>query len=71
MTPKEKAAELIVNYQLQCKSLDYQQAKECAVIAVDLLFKNNIGYDRDGVIYDEIIIDNEYWQEVKTEIEKL
>ena len=35
MNAREKASELIVNYQLQCKSLDYQQAKQCAMIAVD------------------------------------
>lgn len=35
MTPKEKAAELIVNYQLKCKSLNYDEAKQCALIAVE------------------------------------
>jgi hypothetical protein len=35
MNAREKASELIVNYQLQCKSLDYEQAKQCALIAVE------------------------------------
>lgn len=39
MTPKEKAAELIVNYQLKCKSLNYDEAKQCALIAVDEIIK--------------------------------
>ena len=60
MDAKEKAAELIVNYQLKCKSLDYQQAKECALIAVDEIL-SAIGFS----------VMDEYWQEVKEEIEKL
>jgi len=39
MTPREKAAELIVNYQLKCKSLDYQEAKQCALISADEIFQ--------------------------------
>ena len=65
MTPREKAAELIVNYQLKCKSLNYDEAKQCALIAV-----NNI--------IDSLQIKNypqadqyEYWNEVKQEIQKL
>jgi hypothetical protein len=39
MISKEKAAELIVNYQLKCKSLNYDEAKQCAIIAVDEIIK--------------------------------
>ena len=63
MTAREKASELIVSYQLQCKSLDYQQAKQCALIAVDEIIS---------------VIDPEtnfkayiFWKEVKQEIVKL
>ena len=35
MTPREKASELIVTYQSQCKALNYQQAKQCALLAVE------------------------------------
>ena len=35
MTPRKKASELIVTYQLQCKSLDYNEAKQCALIVVE------------------------------------
>ena len=63
MTPKEKAAELIVNYQLKCKSLNYDEAKQCALITVDEI--KTILFDQDLVVrYD-------YWYEVKKEIEKL
>lgn len=60
MTPKEKAAELIVNYQLKCKSLNYDEAKQCALIAVDEIL---IGYMSNPKI--------SYWQSVYEEIEKL
>jgi hypothetical protein len=66
MTPKEKAAELIVNYQLKCKSLNYDEAKQCAIIAVDeILFalKYDMNEPTDGSI--------KYWIEVKKEIENL
>ena len=70
MTPKEKAAELIVNYQLQCKSLDYQQAKQCALVAVDeiidILELNGFTlqeYHDKGTL--------EYWLHVKDEIQNL
>lgn len=67
MTPREKAAELIVNYQLKCKSLNYDEAKQCALIAVDeILEDNRINYMLLGVG-----IGKHYWQEVKQELEKL
>jgi len=63
MTPKEKAAELIVNYQLKCKSLNYDEAKQCALIAVDEI--KTLLYNADRMYqYD-------YWHEVKQEIENL
>ena len=60
MTSKEKAAELIVNYQLKCKSLNYDEAKQCALIAVDEIINAVDEWTEDY-----------YWQEVKQEIEKL
>ena len=68
MTPKEKAAELIVNYQLKCKSLDYDEAKQCALIAVDEIINSYIQEKNNGYIVSEKIIS--YWEEVKQEIEK-
>ena len=72
MTPKEKAAELIVNYQLKCKSLNYDEAKQCALIAVDEI----IFYLPSVDIYPYFAQKlsprvKEYWQEVKQEINKL
>lgn len=63
MIPREKAAELIVNYQLKCKSLNYDEAKQCALIAVDeiITFGNQAGI-REPMMY---------WNKVKQEIEKL
>jgi len=61
--PREKASELIVNYQTTVTSLDYKEAKQCALVMVDEI--KRILYDQDSMIrYD-------YWFEVKKEIEKL
>jgi len=56
MTPKEKASELIVNYQLQCKSLDYNEAKQCALILADEMIQET---------------KTKFWYDVKHEIENL
>ena len=60
-TPKEKANQLVDNYWLMDKinpDLSKEQAKQCALIAVDEIL--NIG-----------CIEVPYWKEVKQEIEKL
>ena len=65
MTPKEKAKELVDKYyhlfsvELE-NTIDYREAKQCALIAVDEILDNC-----------ENIFEAEYWQEVKQEIEKL
>jgi hypothetical protein len=62
-SPREKASELIVGYQIKVKSLDYNEAKQCVLVMVDQIKK--ILYDQDSMVrYD-------YWFEVKKEIEKL
>ena len=63
VTPREKASELIVNYQTTVKSLDYNEAKQCALVMVDEI--KRILYDQD------LMIRYDYWFEVKQEIEKL
>ena len=66
MTPKEKVAELVVNYQLKCKSLDYDEAKQCALICVDqVIEQNNFWINQTGKGT------NNYWKLVKEEINKL
>jgi hypothetical protein len=63
MNAREKASELIVNYQLQCKSLDYQQAKQCALIAVEEIL--TISRDNAEIGYLK------YWSCVKSELQSL
>lgn len=64
MTPIEKAGQLIVDYQMKCKSLNYDEAKQCALIAVDEIkeFMSPMVHSKQA--YD-------YWDEVKQEINKL
>ena len=57
MTPKEKAIELY--NKMYDYSLFEEEAKRCALIAVDEILKTNPYKARN------------YWHEVKTEIEKL
>jgi len=69
MTAKEKASEMIVEYQLQCKSLDYQEAKQCALIAVEEVINNiNQNLINNTILYNRQLM---YWLNVKQEIEKL
>ena len=63
MIAREKASQLIVNYQLRCTSLGYQQAKQCALIAVDEIL-TALPEDYQNDIWS-------YWKEVKQEIENL
>ena len=64
MTPKEKAQELLNKMAFEvCKT----DAKQCALIAVDeIIASNPIAFDED-----DNCIAKQWWQEVKTEIEKL
>jgi len=41
-SPREKASELIVDYQIKVKSLDYNEAKQCVLVMVDQIKKNII-----------------------------
>jgi hypothetical protein len=66
MTPKEKAKELVDKFNvvgLQQRAEAYQ----CAVIAVDeIIASNPIAFDEQ-----DNCIAKQWWQEVKTEIQKL
>ena len=77
MTPQEKAISLVDEYRLiLIKSntdageeiLCTLLAKECALVAVDELINCSISYDNYNATWASQV---EYWQEVKTEIEKL
>ena len=63
MTPKEKAVELVNKYlTADYTDINHEGLKCCAIIAVDEILK----------LYKENWnIENSYWEEVKTEIEKL
>ena len=65
MTPKEKAEELIVNYKMQIIKLNYDEAKQCALIAVDEILEIELLVESVDDYYLR------YWQEVKQEIENL
>lgn len=61
MTPQEKAEELVEKYAIWAWNevyCDYEVAKQCALISVAEVL-NKDGYN------------NDYWQEVKQEIEKI
>lgn len=70
MTTKEKAQELVdkflphVRWKMGQEDIK-QRAKQCALIAVDEVLEETI--ERDGMR----IVNNQYWIEVKQEIEKL
>ena len=64
MTPKEKAEELVNRFiYRRTDYVEIDDAKQCALIAVDEILDNNLWFK------DEV--NNNYWQEVKIEIEKL
>lgn len=73
MTPKEKAKELFGKYAMYLRAnLRYDEeanedAKECALIAVDeIIASNPIAFDEQ-----DNCIAKQWWQEVKIEIEKI
>jgi hypothetical protein len=76
MTPKDKAKELVYKFDDTMEfSTPQRFAKQCALIAVDEIL--NIEHPQI-IIYTEIIknsirdyFQDEYWNEVKKEIEKL
>lgn len=74
MTPKEKAKELVDKFEPLTRQFDsdegwiinLQDAKQCAIIAVDEIVKEIYKYNHSMTW--EL---NNYWQSVKEEIEKL
>ena len=66
MTPKEKAQELVDKYYI-FNHIGNRHAIKCALIAVnEIIEANPISFDED-----ENCIAKQWWQEVKTEIQKL
>jgi hypothetical protein len=70
MTPKEKAIELMDNFEdelMECDTYFLETAKQkCALIAVDEIL--NIDNIKPYILHKEII---EFYQDVKQEIENL
>jgi len=72
MTPKEKAKQLVKMFQFETEineiiaKFNTHKAKECALIAVDVLIDQCWNYREI-----DLGLALEYWQEVKQEIEKL
>ena len=66
MTPKEKAEELYNNmyHELPARMGRHEISKNCALIAVDELIKQQEKYN-NGSFYP-----SNYWTEVKAEIQK-
>ena len=71
MTPKEKADQLFGRFAMYLRAnLRYDEeanedAKQCALIAVDEILEETM--ERDGMR----VVNNHYWVDVKNEIEKL
>ena len=70
MTPKEKAGELY--NKMYDYSLFEEEAKRCALIAVDEIL-SELAYTQNSVedAMNKIQVYISYWQEVKQEIENL
>jgi len=66
MNAREKASELIVDFQLKCKTLDYQEAKQCALIAVEEIL-NARPLDPNYVDWDDCGAAHQYWYEAQKE----
>ena len=75
-TPKDKAKELVKKYHEQeidiyigSGAMDYESAKKCALIACDEILSNNpialVGNAGKFIYMDD------FWQQVKTEIDNL
>jgi hypothetical protein len=75
LPPKEKAAELISKFRQIPPSSPYtgigdEEAKQCALLTVDeIMFYNLMEYPQHSTIYAPH--KNDYWQQVKQEIEQL
>jgi hypothetical protein len=70
ITPREKASELIVNYQTTVTSLDYNEAKQCALVALDEIINECYNWNGSDNVQWETKRFN-YWNEVKQEIKNL
>lgn len=73
MTPQElKAKEILIKMQFQSQPLMFEQAKQCALIAVDEIIKSNPCDESCDMGGNFMFINNVYyWQQVRQHIEQL
>jgi hypothetical protein len=75
MTPKDKAIELYEKFIFPCWECDeFDKAKQCALIAVDEILhitSKRVSWFNVRGMYKERFVLDQYWVEVKQEIEKL
>ncbi len=77
MTAKEKAEELVRKYYTfglnnPAQSFSWYECKECALIAVDEMRDRLIWHTGASDLGNTILVEDiKYWEEVKTEIQKL
>lgn len=71
MKPEEKAEYLIekfIQYTPADENIEYEYAKQCALIAVNEIINSN---PHSNPLNTEVYSTMDWWQEVKQEIEKL
>jgi hypothetical protein len=69
MTPQEKSEQLVSRYLLATPiGFHIEDAKKCAIIAVQEIILSN---PHSNPFNTDVYSTMNYWQEVKTEIEKL
>ena len=66
--PRVKALEMVIEMQFQKEPLMFEQAKQCALIAVkNILVEYAVLQIETSFCYQQYL----YWEEVKNEIEKI
>jgi hypothetical protein len=71
MTPIDKAKELVSKYWDDIPDLFFEEAKQCALIAVDEILNNVMRWWETPIKDEYFITQKMYWVQVKNEIEKL
>lgn len=79
MTAKDKAGELFLKFRQipPCSpytGVDDGEAKQCALIAVDEILNSSPSLPMlgdGGYLYEDIELSKNYWEDVKSELEKL
>jgi hypothetical protein len=67
MTAKEKAKELVDKFRIGDRNMK-SKAKQCALICIDEILQT---IPKEVMSYKPFMMNTDYWQEVKEEINKL